>query len=86
MNRGWWYNSGMKIKTSVTLSQELLDAIEKRIGNEKSRSDFIENAVWIYLKELMKHELNMRDLTIINANADELNAEAMDALKYQEPL
>ncbi|MGH1366865.1 MAG: ribbon-helix-helix domain-containing protein [Calditrichia bacterium] len=75
----------MKIKTSVTLSKELLEAIEKKAG-KKSRSDFIENAVWLYLKHLMKQELNSRDLAIINANAAELNSEAMDALDYQEPI
>jgi len=35
----------MKVKTSITLSEDLLEAIEQRSGNFKNRSDFIEAAI-----------------------------------------
>ena len=37
----WEYIHGMKIKTSVTLSEDLLEAIDKRAGQFKNRSEFI---------------------------------------------
>ena len=76
----------MKIKTSLTLSEELLTVIDKKAAAHKSRSDFIENALWTYLKHLVHLEQNKRDLQIINENADFLNREAQDVLEYQEPV
>ncbi len=73
----------MKIKTSITLSKELISIIDKKAIDHKSRSDFIEQALWFYLKHLIRQEKNARDLIIINENSDFLNEEAKDVLDYQ---
>ncbi len=82
----WWYIGGMKIKTSVTLSKELLNAIDNKSLGHKSRSDFIENAVWKYILLILREEQNNKDLEIINQNAESLNKEANDVLDYQTSL
>jgi len=74
----------MKVKTSITLSEELLKAVDKRSKQQrKTRSDFIEGAVWAFIQQLTRDEQNARDLEIINRNADSLNQEASDVLEYQ---
>jgi metal-responsive CopG/Arc/MetJ family transcriptional regulator len=78
--------SGMKIKTSITLSEDLLEAIDKYATQFRNRSDFIEAAVRIYLAQMKREEQNARDLAIINRKADSLNREAADVLAYQVPL
>lgn len=74
----------MKVKTSITLSEELLEAVEQRTREErKTRSEFIETAVWAFIQQQIRDEQNARDLEIINRNADALNREAADVLEYQ---
>ncbi|RPJ17094.1 MAG: ribbon-helix-helix protein, CopG family [Desulfobacteraceae bacterium] len=77
------YIRSMKTKTSVTLSEDLLDAIDQRAGQFKNRSDFIETAVRAFLAQMIRDEQNARDLAIINRRADYLNQEAIDVLAYQ---
>ena len=76
----------MKVKTSVTLSEELLKAIDRRSGEFKNRSDFIETAVRAFIAQMVRDEQNARDLAIIDREADRLNQEAADVLAYQVPL
>lgn len=76
----------MKVKTSVTLSQDVLDAIDSFTGQHKNRSDLVEAALWAYIAQRARAERDARDLAIINEQADRLNAEALDALTYQIPL
>ena len=76
----------MKVKTSITLSEELLKAIDKRVKQYKNRSDFIEAAVWAFIGQMIRDEQNARDLEIINRRADHLNQEAADVLTYQVAL
>jgi metal-responsive CopG/Arc/MetJ family transcriptional regulator len=76
----------MKVKTSVTLSEDLLGAIDARIGPDASRSEFIETAVRQYLSTLARREQDARDLEIMNRHADAMNAEASDLLDYQVEL
>jgi len=78
-----WYNGGMKVKTSVTLSKELLIAIDRSMRQRKNRSDFLEAAAWAYIEQTEREALGERDREIINRNADRLNAEASDVLDYQ---
>lgn len=73
----------MKIKTSLTLSEELITIIDKKSRGHKSRSDFIENALWTYLNYLIRQEKNKQDLKIINKNSDYLNKEAQQVLEHQ---
>jgi metal-responsive CopG/Arc/MetJ family transcriptional regulator len=73
----------MKVKTSVTLSDELIKAIDEYGQTYKNRSDFVEAAIWAFIKEMIRRQQNARDIEIINRNADRLNAEALDVLAYQ---
>lgn len=76
----------MKIKTSITLSIELLKAVDRYIGEYKSRSAFLETAARQFIVQLERKKTEQRDLEIINRHADSLNAEAEDVLTYQAPL
>jgi metal-responsive CopG/Arc/MetJ family transcriptional regulator len=82
----WRYKSGMKTKTSITLSQDILRAIDAHMGAYRSRSDFIETAARVFIEHLEKKEAELRDLEIINKHADALNNEAEDVLGYQVPI
>ena len=73
----------MKRKTSITLSEDILEAIDKRSGDAKNRSDFIETAIRSYIARLIHDEQNAKDLAIINLHADRLNTEAADVLAFQ---
>jgi Arc/MetJ-type ribon-helix-helix transcriptional regulator len=73
----------MKIKTSITLSREVLRLIDQHQGEFRSRSAFLEQAARAYLRHVARTEAERRDLEIINQRADELNAEAEDVLAYQ---
>jgi metal-responsive CopG/Arc/MetJ family transcriptional regulator len=70
----------MRVKISVTLSMELRARID---GVAKNRSAFIEKAARVYLDSIERARRDAHDQEIINANADRLNAEAMDVLEYQ---
>jgi metal-responsive CopG/Arc/MetJ family transcriptional regulator len=77
----------MKIKTSITISEELLKVVDKRARQyKKNRSDFIEAAVLAFIGRLIRDEQNARDLEILNRRADYLNKEAAEVLAYQIPL
>jgi metal-responsive CopG/Arc/MetJ family transcriptional regulator len=77
----------MKVKTSITISDELLKVVDKRAKQyKKNRSDFIEAAVLAFIRQLIRDEQNARDLEILNRRADYLNQEATDVLAYQIPL
>jgi metal-responsive CopG/Arc/MetJ family transcriptional regulator len=77
----------MKVKTSITLSQELLKIVDKRARQcQKNRSDFIETAVWTFIDRALRDEQNAKDLEILNRRAEVLNREAADVLAYQVPL
>lgn len=73
----------MKVKTSITLPEDLLDAIDERSGQFKNRSDFVEAAIRAYIEHMIREEQNAKDLAIINRQADRLNKEAIDVLEYQ---
>ena len=73
----------MKVKTSITLSEDLLEAIDQRSSKYKNRSDFIEAAIRAYLNKIIRDEQNAKDLAILNSQADRLNEEAADVLSYQ---
>lgn len=76
----------MKIKTSVTLSEDLMQAIDRHGSAFNSRSEFLEAAARVFLNRLARTKADRHDLDLINKNADELNAEAEDVLAYQVPL
>lgn len=73
----------MKVKTSVTLSEELLQAIESEVQQE-NRSAFIEQAAWNQLKALRQAARDRKELAAIDSYAKELNSEALEVLDYQD--
>lgn len=76
----------MKIKTSITLSEQLLASIDELCQPDTSRSAFIENALWTVIHQMRRDAQNANDVEIINRRADYLNQETSDALGYQVAL
>jgi len=73
----------MKEKTSITLSGEVLAAIDRIAGSKQSRSAFIEHVLREFLRQRTRAAVQARDLERINAAAQRLNAEASDVMEYQ---
>lgn len=73
----------MKVKTSITLSDEVLRLVDQHQPQFRSRSEFLERAARVYLAQLARTAAEKRDIEIINRRADHLNAEAEDVLAYQ---
>jgi metal-responsive CopG/Arc/MetJ family transcriptional regulator len=73
----------MKIKTSITLSEDLLETIDVMAVPYNNRSEFIEIALRKAIAQMVRDKKNARDLEIINQYADEINAEVEDVLSYQ---
>ena len=71
----------MKVKTSVTLSEELIRRIDRVNTN---RSAVLEQAAREYLERLEKKARDARDAEILDASPARVNAEAEDVLEYQE--
>ena len=73
----------MKLKTSITLSEDVLKAIDEQSGPQGNRSVFIETAVRVYISQRIRDKQNAKDLEIINRQAERLNKEASDVLTFQ---
>jgi len=80
------YFSGMKQKTSITLSPEVLRAVDEMVGASSNRSRIIEQALVEFLERRRRAQREARDLAILEAAADELNREIEDVLDYQAEL
>lgn len=76
----------MRVKTSVTLSPETLQAIDEIAGELLNRSRIIEQAVLEFIERRRRAERDARDLEILNRSADVLNEEVEDILGYQVEL
>jgi metal-responsive CopG/Arc/MetJ family transcriptional regulator len=73
----------MKVKTSITLSEELIRQIDALSNQYGTRSALIERAVRDFLTTAAQRQREARDLEILNRRAEALNAEAADVLSYQ---
>jgi metal-responsive CopG/Arc/MetJ family transcriptional regulator len=73
----------MKTKTSVTLSSDVLDAIDKLAGPDGSRSAVIERILRGFLRRRQRALREARDLAILNRHSERLNSEVSDVLGYQ---
>lgn len=73
----------MKVKTSITLSEDVVEAIDGLAGESRNRSEVIETALRSYLARLTRDEQNSRDMQIINRRHVCLNREAEDVLAFQ---
>jgi metal-responsive CopG/Arc/MetJ family transcriptional regulator len=75
--------SGMRVKTSVTIDERVLRAIDKTTSRNRSRSRVIEEAARDFLARRARAAREARDLDILNENAEALNCEMEDVLAYQ---
>lgn len=74
----------MKVKTSITLSEALLIAIDEQAEIEgKNRSEYIEAAVWAHVRQTVRDEQDARDREILARRAEQINREAAEALAQQ---
>ena len=76
----------MKVKTSITLSEEIIREIDELSNQYGNRSLFIEKAIQHFLAAEAKRKRDLQDIEILNRRADALNKEAADALSYQVDL
>jgi metal-responsive CopG/Arc/MetJ family transcriptional regulator len=72
----------MKVKTSITLSDDLLRAVDE-LAKSSSRSEVIEHALRDFLAARQRAARDARDLEIMNKLADTYNVETADLLTYQ---
>ncbi len=77
------YFGSMKTKTSVTLSADLVAAVDRLAGRRGSRSAVVERALRAFFRARERAALNARELATLNRHAAELNAEAADVLTFQ---
>ena len=73
----------MKVKTSISIPEELLALIDEYSRDFGNRSLFIEAATRAFVEQMGRRERDNRDLSIINRHARRLNEEASDVLTYQ---
>ena len=76
----------MKVKTSITLSEDIVKRIDRLAGRDGSRSEIIEKVLRTYLGDLDRHRRDARELELLNRHADELNREALDVLEFVKGL
>jgi metal-responsive CopG/Arc/MetJ family transcriptional regulator len=76
----------MRQKTSITLSSDLLEEVDRNAGSKESRSAFIENVLRGYFKAKVREAIHARDLERINAHADYLARESHELDDYQAPM
>lgn len=63
-----------------------MKAIDGYTMEYNTRSEFIEEAVRVFIRQLIRKRRDSRDLEIINQRADYLNQETKDVLTYQVDL
>ncbi|MGH8297678.1 MAG: ribbon-helix-helix domain-containing protein [Steroidobacteraceae bacterium] len=73
----------MKAKTSLTLSEDLLSALDRMAGPKVSRSSFIEHILREYVERRAQARRRAREVAAINRHISALNAEMSDALSFQ---
>ena len=73
----------MKIKTSITLSEDVLNDVDRLLGKSGNRSIFVEEALRAFLAEMAKKQRDQKDLDLLNRHAQKLTEEAKDVLQYQ---
>ena len=76
----------MKVKTSITLSEDIIRELEKMGDDYQNRSLLIEEALRLFFQAKARKRRDQRDLKILNERFQELNEEAEDVLSYQVDL
>jgi metal-responsive CopG/Arc/MetJ family transcriptional regulator len=72
----------MKRKTSVSLSEDVLEKVDRYAGSG-ARSAYIERVLRSHFRRRARAEINDRDRKILDVAADRLNAEAAEVLEDQ---
>ena len=72
----------MKSKTSITLSEDVLEAVDRSAGSA-SRSAFIERVLRGYFRRQARAAVHAQDLERLNRDSERLNSEAEEVLAYQ---
>jgi metal-responsive CopG/Arc/MetJ family transcriptional regulator len=73
----------MKVKTSLTLSEDLLEELDRMADPKDSRSSFIEKILRNFVEQRAQRRRLAREVAAINQHAAKLNAEMSDALSFQ---
>jgi metal-responsive CopG/Arc/MetJ family transcriptional regulator len=73
----------MKIKTSLTLSEDLVAQLDRLAPPTVSRSSFIEYILRDYVDGRAQARREAREVAQLNRHADELNEEMKDVLSFQ---
>jgi metal-responsive CopG/Arc/MetJ family transcriptional regulator len=76
----------MKVKTSLTLSEDLVAALDRMAGPNTSRSSFIETILRDFVEGRAQARRDAREIAAINRHAEKLNAEMKDVLSFQADL
>ena len=76
----------MKLKTSVTLSEDIMKTLDRLARKGESRSAVVERLVRESLASRAKQAAAERDRALLDAHAEALNAEVEDVLRYQSDL
>ena len=76
-----WYVYRVRVKTSVTLPEQLLQQIDQEDSN---RSGFLEKAARQYLAQIARAKREARDEQILNAHLESINKDALDTSEYQD--
>ena len=71
------------MKTSLTLSGDLIAKIDKLAGSKVSRSSYIERILRDFVDGLAQARKDAREIAAINRHAAQLNDEMSDALSFQ---
>lgn len=73
----------MKLKTSLTLSEDLVATLDRLAGPSVSRSAFIERILREFVDGRAQERRVAREVAAIDRHAAKLNAEMRDALSFQ---
>ena len=76
----------MRVKTSVTIDEKVLRAIDRASARGRSRSRILEDAARDYLARQARTARDARDRDLLDRAADALNREMADVLSYQVEL
>jgi metal-responsive CopG/Arc/MetJ family transcriptional regulator len=76
----------MKRKTSITLSEGVVKAVDRLTPKGGSRSETIERLLRESVLRQARRSRDLKDLEVINRHAEQLNEEAEDVLTYQVDL
>ncbi len=76
----------MKVKTSLSLSEEVVARLDRLAGPGVSRSAFIEQILRDFIEGRATARRDARDAAAINRHAAALNNEMEDALSFQSGL